>query len=333
MAILVYTNSRQQILLDSSPLATAGGEGSVHKVISGGYANCCAKIYHPAKRTALKRRKLEYMVQNRPNHLTGAQYIVCWPTEIVFDASGLFMGYIMPLAFSGSEKLYELTTKKSPRKPNFGWSKFDRATQLGIENRFKICLNVIVAVNTIHQTGRYAMVDYKPQNILITDVGKISILDVDSFQIASGTSVIHHAEVATPEYAPPEAQRLIPSTSYIPQTWDRFSLSVSIYEILLGLHPYAATCNGQYAEAATLGEKIKSGLFVHGSKKGYLTAIPPLHNYFLQLPFSVRNLFLKAFENGNLDPNERPSAEHWGGVIHNELVNRIGIKANPFGAR
>jgi DNA-binding helix-hairpin-helix protein with protein kinase domain len=317
MNITVQNSSRTVFQLAPTPIATPGAEGSVHRIIAPAYhSKYCAKIFHLPKRTSTKRAKVEFMIKNKPASLTGHNHVLCWPDEMLFDTSGQFVGFLMPLAFDGSEKLYELTILKGSLKNNFSWAKFDRATTLGFNNRYKICCNIASAIHTIHSSNKYTIVDYKPQNILITDQGKISITDIDSFQIASSGQVIHFAEVVTPEYAPIESKTLNPTEVFIPNTWDRFSLAVSFYEILFGIHPYAATGSGQYSNMGTIGEKIKSGLFVHGAQKTSLSFIPPIHSGFSSLPPQLKSLFIRAFENGNKNPEERPSAYEWGAALY-----------------
>jgi hypothetical protein len=332
MAQVVYTNTKVQIYLDDKPLAAAGGEGAVYRVISTGvYTNSCVKIYHIPKRTLARRNKIEFMIKNKPHILSSASYVICWPNEMIFDNYGNFLGFLMSLAFLGSENLYELTRIKTSKHLQQQWSKFDRSLQSGIEKRLKICVNIAIAVHSIHQSCQYTIVDYKPQNILITNDGKISITDVDSFQIVNHGVVLFHSEVATPEYAPPESIRINPSKSLVAQSWDRFSLAVSFYEILFGIHPFAASCDGQYQSANTISEKIQSGLFVHGSKKNYLTVIPTIHSNFKYLPVSLIQLFVNAFDEGHTNNDARPTAEQWGNAIYTELTTKkSGIKANTI---
>lgn len=331
MPITYFTISKTKLILEDNPIATPGNEGSVHKILGNTtYSNCCAKIYHINRRTPAKKKKVEFMITNKPSILQSSNYIICWPTELLFDHLGKFIGFIMPLAYSDSVKLYELATVKMNIKLRSLWSKFERTTRGGIEKRLKICVNIAIALHAIHQNKKYALIDYKPQNILITKEGKISITDVDSFQISDNGIVLHHAEVATPEYIPPEALRLNPGHQFIPDSWDRFSIAVSFYELLLGIHPYAATCNGQYHNATTIGEKIQKGLFVHGSKKSYLSVIPPLHSNFQSLPPAIRRLFIDAFENGHTNAEIRPTAEKWGQAIVLELSRGTNVLPNPI---
>jgi DNA-binding helix-hairpin-helix protein with protein kinase domain len=327
--MIVYTKQKTSITLESTPIATAGAEGAVYRVISpSSYKNFCVKIYHPNKRTLIKRRKIEFMINNKPSILKSSNFIICWPDEIVFSSSSVFMGFMMPLAFSSSEKLYELTTPNISKKLQSTWSKFNRSSKSGMEKRLKICVNISICIHSIHKSGNYVIVDYKPQNILVNTTGNISITDVDSFQISSNDMLLFNSEVATPEYAPPESSFINPSQNVIKESWDRFSIAVSFYEILFGIHPFAASCNnGQYKNLNTLFEKISKGLFVHGSKKYELTVIPKLHENFNSLPISLKTLFLKAFEEGQNDPNKRPTAEKWGQHIYNVITQGV-INAN-----
>lgn len=330
--MLVYTKAKISIQIDDEPMASAGGEGTVYYVKSiGQYANSCVKIYHVPKRTLQRRNKIEFMILHKPNDLIYKKFVICWPKEVIFDIKGNFLGFLMPLAFRESISLYELTRINTPKEPQKHLNKFDRSTQSGIEKRLSICVNIAIAINSIHMTEKYVIVDYKPQNILITNDGRISIIDVDSFQIANNGVVLFHSDVTTPEYAPPESKTINPSKDYVSESWDRFSLAVSFYEILFGIHPYAATCSGKYKEISTIGEKIQKGLFVHGASESELSVIPQIHNNFQNIPRSLRKLFIKTFKKGHNYPNKRPTAKQWGETIFSELKTKKGIKAYKIG--
>src|SRR3990172_1353626 len=136
MPTRVYTASRQPIQLDRAPLATPGAEGSVYCVHSvGSLSDSCAKIYHRNKITQKRKDKIHFMIHNQPHNLITQNYIVCWPSDMIFDSRNKFVGFIMPLAFSGSEELYELSTPKISPRLSIHWSKFDRTKRVGIEKR------------------------------------------------------------------------------------------------------------------------------------------------------------------------------------------------------
>jgi len=318
--------NKAAVNLEDTPLATPGGEGSVYKIIN--MPNYCAKIYHPDQLSKERERKIEYLIKHHTHQQINDKALICWPIDLVYNKSGSFAGFIMPLAFANSIELYEIVTTNINAKLNFVWkTKFNRSSLIGIQNRLKVCVNIAIALHILHQTKQYVLVDFKPKNILITIDGKVSITDIDSIQVFNNGQVLHYAKVATSEYAPKESEKLNPANDLIPESWDRFSLAVVFYEILFGIHPYAATAIGQYDSATTIDDKIRKSLFVHGSKKSYLSVIPIPHTNYLNLPKSIQELFIRAFEIGASNPLQRPSAEEWGKIIIEEL-NRSNLKPN-----
>ena len=330
MALYFKTSQNQKITVEDQPLSVAGGEGQVHRIIApSSYKNYCLKIFHPNQRYAEREPKLAYMIKNSPSELIGDKYMICWPTELVYDKNQ-FVGFIMPLAFEGSISLYDICRPTMKKNLDDKWHKFNLSTSQGVILRLKLCANLAIAIHKIHQMNHYMLVDMKPQNILLTSLGTISIIDLDSIQIANDSKVTYPAHAVTAEYIPPEghSNQLHPSQDYIPLSWDRFSLAVVFYEILFGLPAFAATYKGKYKDCDTIAEKIKHGLFPHAAKsKKYLESLPPLHNNFQRLPEPLKNLFLQAFVKGNKLPEARPSAEQWGRSLYQEITK---IKEIPI---
>jgi serine/threonine protein kinase len=330
MALYFKTSQNQNITVEDKPLSVAGGEGQVHRIIAPSlYKNYCLKIFHPNQRHAEREPKLSYMIKHSPSELIGEKYMICWPTELVYDKKQ-FVGFIMPLAFEGSISLYDICRPTMKKNLDDKWHKFNLSTSQGVILRLKLCANLAIAIHKIHQMNHYILVDMKPQNILLTDLGTISIIDLDSIQIAKASKVTYPAHAVTAEYIPPEghSNQLHPSQDYIPLSWDRFSLAVVFYEILFGLPPFAATYNAKYKDCDTIAEKIKFGLFPHAAKsKKYLESLPSLHNNFQRLPKPLKDLFLQAFVKGHKLPEARPSAEQWGRSLYQEIIK---IKHAPI---
>lgn len=324
-----FTAQKKQIYLEVKPLAR-GGEGEVFKVLYGsGASKQCAKIYFPHQRTKERERKLIHLCRKSYAPELDKPYLLCFPREIIYDEHGEFLGFLMSEAFPDSIQLYQLVTPKISNKLPAKWHlKYDRSTKDGILNRLKLCVNIAIGIHSIHKTGNLVLVDFKPQNILVTDSGQISIIDLDSLQFHESTRLCFHAKVATPEYTPKEGERLNPADDEISETWDLFSLAVVFYELLFGIHPYVGTAKGQYSEVSTISEKINKNLFVHGSKRSYLSKIPALHNNFEKLPDTLKLLFIAAFEQGSSSPSLRPSAEKWGTQIVTEIAqNRSALSS------
>jgi len=322
MPITLHTKNGQQILIEDAPFAS-GGEGAIHKVISSNFQGCCVKMYFQQHRNKQKEQKIDYMIKNPPPNLQSNTYRICWPKELVYQ-NNQFIGFVMTLAFNGSQELYKLVLPKLKQKDfktdfNTWQAKYDRTQQSGIISRLKLCVNIAISVHTVHSYQKYVFVDMKPINFLMTLDGNISIIDTDSMQISNGNQVLFPAQVATPEYVPVEGNNLNPSEDFIPETWDRFSMAIIFYELLFGLHPYVASFKGPYKDTDAINLKIESGLFVHGSKKTYILVLPSLHGNFNIIPQSFKDLFLKAFDDGHNNPNLRPSAENWGQILYTEL--------------
>jgi serine/threonine protein kinase len=329
MPLYFQTSKKHKITVQDSPLSSAGGEGQVHQIISpSSYKKrYCVKIFHLDKRTKEREQKIIYMIKNPPSELDGGTFLICWPTELVYE-NNQFVGFIMPLAFKGSIALYELCRPVLKKNLPTEWYKFDITTNTGVLLRLKLCVNIAIAIHKIHQLNHYVLVDMKPQNMLVTKAGKISIIDLDSIQIANGSRVIHPSHAVTAEYIPPEGyqQNLHPSIHYIEKSWDRFSMAVIFYEVLFGLPPYAATYGGQYTDCDTIPEKIQSGLFPHGTKARYIESLPKWHNNFKKIPPPLKLLFFKAFEEGHNRPNVRPTAQQWGQVFYKEVAKLESIE-------
>jgi len=314
----LQTSDGIHITIEPQPFAK-GGEGTVHKIVApASHVNFCAKLYLPKVIDQQKQEKIEYMVANPPPETVTENQIICWPQAALFGANK-FVGFIMPLAFDNSILLYELCRPKLHKKHHMKWWKFDRNTLQGFQSRLKLCTNLAIAIHRIHSLQNYVLVDFKPQNVLVTNDGKISMLDCDSVQISKNETVIFAALVATPEYVPPESEQLNPSKDKIHPSWDRFAMAIVFYELMFGLHPYAATFGGEFIDINTLPGRIREGLFAHGKNKQHLISLPPPHKTFDYIPQNLKVLFWGAFDAGNVNIKLRPSAEEWGQKHSGEL--------------
>jgi DNA-binding helix-hairpin-helix protein with protein kinase domain len=197
------------------------------------------------------------------------------------------------------------------------WQRFDRTLSNGHKTRLQICNRIAFAVQCLHAWDKYIIADLKPQNILINRQGKISITDVDSFQIYSTKEIKYKGDAATPEYLPAEYHLPDESNQTPTINWDKFAMAVSFYQILFGIHPYSATAK-DVLETSMIHENISNDLFVHGVNKVHLKIVPPPHEKYLSLPTSIQALFIRAFDKAA--PTNRPTAEEWTKVLRDELT-------------
>ena len=323
---LYIKSINQAIIIDDNPFAS-GGEGELFKILNPvGLGNCVAKVFHLNKRDAQKEAKIEYLLQNPPvfEGLLEEQPIV-WVKHILHDAQGNFVGFVMPKATG--EKLEILTSPKLPKYLGKEWNRFRLGGDESLRLRLKVCYNLAAALRTVHATGKYVLVDLKPDNILIKSNGVVSIVDTDSIEVIENGETLFPATVATPEYTPNEYYTgTKPGKVVINPSWDNFSLAVIYYRLLFGVHPYAATSKAPYDNVNALGDKIKHGLFVHNLQlSDQFTVVPPPHRAFSKLDKDLRKLFVRTFVNGYEDPELRPSPEEWGQTLTNNpllLTNR-----------
>lgn len=298
----------------------SGGEGEIFDINkTSQYPNHCLKIYHNSIDKSSREEKIKYMVQHAPSQVEFSMFRICWPTELVYSNDS-FVGFIMPKAFEKSVLSYELGQLNVSAKLGSEWvAKFNRTTIQGQISRLKLSTNITAAINKIHELNNYVFVDLKPQNLLVTNDGKVSLIDLDSIQIAENGKLLFPGVVSTPEYTPPESKLLNPKTEPISKCWDHFSLSVTLYEILCGIHPYAGTCTNEYVHLSTTGEKIQNNISPVNSNHKYFEVIPPPHRNIESYSPNLRKLFAESFGVVKSKNTNRPSCLRWGMTLAQEV--------------
>ena len=108
--MLVYTYDKESLILKDEPFSS-GGEGEVRNVVTcpSRFNNVCAKLYFKPKQTKEQEKKIRFMVENPPSNFIGSSMMLAWPLETLYNQSGTFIGFLMPMAFPDSKKLTILT--------------------------------------------------------------------------------------------------------------------------------------------------------------------------------------------------------------------------------
>lgn len=312
---MAYTDSHGHII-DYYPQPIAkGGEGVIYRLCDKQYPDCCLKILGENKLSS-RLSKLKYMIKQPIGDNQSSLYRICWPRELVYESKHA-IGFIMPLAFSNSHSLYSLCTNKNNNRL------FSRSSQAGMLNRLKLLYNLANAIECLHQLG-YTIVDFKPQNVLFSDSGQISIIDIDSIQIDAIPSYL--ATAITAEYAFPKEMNLFLEKKSVSSEWDAYSFSIVAYQLLLGIHPFTATTIPELG-FTSWPELMAHNLFPFGNRSSDITACPPPQYYFYLLPKAIQSVFCEAFDLEQASPDMR----RWKKVIIT-VVNDEGIKENPFWA-
>jgi serine/threonine protein kinase/predicted nucleic acid-binding protein len=325
MSLSVYTKkSKEKLMLSKKPFAS-GGEGHLYKIIAPhSFINFVVKIYHSNKLTPTKEAKIDYLLEHPPKeaHKTS----IVWVQDSIRDAQGNFLGFLMP--FIKGEKLEILCTPKLPKKLANTWYRFHKEADDSLDLRLKVCYNLAAAVHQVHASKRYVLVDLKPDNVIITLDGLVSLVDLDSVEVVEDGQKLFDAPVATPEYTPPEYYKK--NNAHDPtqqQAWDRFSMAVIFYKLLMGIHPFAGSFKAPYDTANNLAQKIEKHLFVYNHNiSSYKRSIPPPHQSFYGLSDGLQRLFLEAFVEGSQQPELRPTAHVWCSAIMQHLdVHRFRV--------
>jgi serine/threonine protein kinase len=309
--------------LDIGERIAKGGEGEVYEVSN--IPGMLFKSYYAGMRSNERMNKLKYMCLNKPNDINSEKFRICWPLEIVYE-NGVFAGFLMQKAFESSITPYHLCQISIPDKFSNLWKKtYDRRTINGRISRLMLCTNIAAAISRVHSSGKYIIADLKPQNILVTGDGKVSLIDMDSVQISENNIILFRAPVSTPEYTPPEAKTILNSLIPIPESWDSFSLGVLIYEILCGIHPYAGTANPPYDNHSTIAEKIENNLTHLSTDKSRFKVLPPPHSNFDVFSLSLKSILKSIFQDVQ-NSNLRPSIKLIGDTLAKEVQLTLNQK-------
>lgn len=305
---MLITDKNVPIQIAAKPFAS-GGEGEVYNITSP--KNCSkqiVKVFKPSKRTPEREAKMKYMLAHPPAYLSDASNAIVWVKDLVYE-DGKFVGYTMNMAYG--VKLEYLCGSKVAKSIGKDFQKYDFKYKDAYFWRLKLAFNLAVAVVQLHKTGRYVIVDLKPDNVIVQANGKIALIDMDSIEVIDNEEVLYYASAHTPEFSPSESLKI--DKDLIPESWDRFSLAVNIYKLLLGVHPFTGTCKPPYEHCNNVEQLIQHGLFPF-TKSEYFEVIPPPHKRFLQTDLEIQLLFRKCFDT-HTKPEDRPTAMDWCEVL------------------
>jgi serine/threonine protein kinase len=291
-------HSTQQAIALGTELG-GGGEGKIYAVA--GDPSLVAKIYHPAKLTRSHGEKLAAMLANPPEDPgVGERVSIAWPVDLLRDRDGRTVGFLMQRV-RHRHPLHEIYAPKPRRQklPFFTWLSLHRTAR-----------NLAAAVRAVHARG-YVIGDTNESNILVSNDALVTLVDTDSFQVRDRQQgTVYRCPVGKPEYTPPELQgRAFSQIDRAPEH-DRFGLAVLIFQLLMeGTHPFDGRFQGR-GEPPSREERISSGYFPHGTRRGPYRPKPFAPPFYILHP-QIRQLFVDCFEGGYDEPTRRPDARAW----------------------
>ena len=197
-----------------------GGEGTIYSVE--GDSTIALKIYHP-NLAEERKAKIEAMCSA---HLSAGKSIV-FPTEPLFDATGVFVGFRMPRV-GGQKPVHEVYLPTS-RKTNFPSATFPFL--------LRVAGNIARAMAFAHSAD-CIVGDINHSGVLVSSDATVTLIDANSFQI-SRNGKTYFCEVGVPEFTPPELQGVKLNTVIRTENHDGFGLAVVIFCLLfMGRHPF-----------------------------------------------------------------------------------------------
>ena len=291
----------QIITLDLTSTLGHGGEARVYAVPQD--ETLVAKVYH--KPTEAHSQKLAAMLANPPdNPMAGQGKIsIAWPVDLLrtVDSSEGIVGFLMPRV-KGMHSLLEFYNPKTRRQkcPFFNYLYLHRTAR-----------NLAAAVGALHMRG-YCIGDVNESNILVSNTALVTLVDTDSFQVRDpDNGIVYRCCVGKPEFTPPELQGKSFNSIDRAIEHDLFGLAVLIFQLLMeGTHPFSGIFQGS-GDPPPYEARIAAGHFSYsvGRRVPYTTT--PIAPQLSILHPTLRQLFVRCFEDGHLNPLLRPSAQTW----------------------
>lgn len=288
------TDSSGRAVIPGTKLG-GGGEGAAFTAGGGRVV----KLLGPNARSAERKAKLEFMIDNPPQTRQAGQTVIAWPESLVFDG-GSFVGFLMPEVLGTPLGDLLIPGQRAQSFPD-------------ADVRFLVHAagNLARLFAALHAAG-YVIGDVKSANFLVDAKAITSAVDTDSFQVRELDGTVHRCAALTPEYTPPEAQSRSINGAVLMPAHDLFGLWVLIFELLMaGYHPFRGGIEKQPANSVirTDAGNIRAGISPFFTNS--LLAPRPDSPRLEYLHRAVGSLFTRAFLEGTRDPDRRPSAMEW----------------------
>ena len=220
---MVLDSGKKPVLLIEE--LAEGGEGKIFRTDRD---ILVCKVYHEDRITENRRKKLELMV-SRDLRIRE----VCWPTDVVTNVDGQFVGYLMPKV-DGKIMKTSVFAKPLLKKTFPHWTRV-QLTQLAV--------TVLKAIERLHRLNIF-IGDINPQNILVKDEHTIAIVDTDSFQVEG-----FPCPVGTETFTPPERQGMNYADFLRSEQDELFAVTTMLFMIMfVGKAPYSSQGGGEAAE-------------------------------------------------------------------------------------
>jgi DNA-binding helix-hairpin-helix protein with protein kinase domain len=241
---------------------------------------------------------------------------ISWPTNLIKDNQGRWVGFLMPEIKNAKELVYVYSpTNRNKYAPEFNW----------------YCLHIIAynfasILREIHNAN-YIIGDISVKNILVNDRSLVSLIDTDSFQVTDPkTQKVYYCSVGSEGFTPREL--IGQNLSQLAQNrfHDRFRLAVIIHYLLFGSHPFMGMWTGS-GDPPGQNDSISQGHWPYGIN----SLLKPSPN---TIPLEIlhpklQQCFTKCFNDGHQSPTSRPSPEDWVDALQVAINDLVVCSKNP----
>lgn len=306
------------LTLDITPFAS-GGEGNIFYIrtpysLSEEYI---VKVFKDPTWDDLRAREKKALVLYHDADFFKEKNILHIEDMIYDTERNIFRGIVMPY-FPGKRLL-----DYRPYHDEIGswWSKTSSGLPKEIIQRIEILEQLVHTLKNCFSGTKYRMIDFKPENVIITPEGTPYLVDIDSIHIVDDNNEVWEGLVCSNRYAPPEYFNNKVDEFYVAKSfnWLYFSMAVIFYETLVGTHPFNVTLDLLH-EGKPL---IPNGCFAFTPKKEVYDTYNYMsikHAFFLKLPQPIQNAFLQCFVEGEQSPDKRPDFNQWIAVFQSALA-------------
>ena len=300
----VKRQSDGQVINLGSEIAR-GGEGAIHPYPPD--ASLVAKVYHADKLKDIDSDKLQLMLANPPDDSVKKDHgcvSIAWPVDLLLsiNSSQSIIGFLMPrVSMQQVRPIHDYYSPKTRREKNLGFN---------YRYLHQTARNFAAAMSALH-AKQYVIGDVNESNILVYDTAIVTLVDTDSFQVRDFQhGKVYRCRVGKPEYTPPELQGKRFADYDRTSEHDLFGLGALIFQLLMeGMHPFAAVYQGT-GESPLTEKRILAGHFPHGTKTVPYRPAPNAVPFDVLHP-TLRQLFIRCFQDGHNNPQARPDARSW----------------------
>lgn len=261
-----------------------GGEGSVFE----GDRESVIKIFDRDHVTSHRRKKISLLVEHDIQS-KGA----CIPSALISNASGEFVGYMMPRA-SGREFQRTIFNKRKFAKEFPNWKKVDLVD---------ICISFLTQVRDLHAMN-IILGDINPKNLMVDEKKNVFIIDADSWQLDG-----YPCPVGTPMFTSPRMLGTAYSDKLRTMEDELFAVATMLFMIIMtGQFPYVRT--GTDGDIVQL---IKEGNFAFQYENRNNKDQPEGDWKYMwsHIHKPVKDLFWHTFHKEGKRYKRRPSATEW----------------------